>query len=115
MRDFPSAGTIESTRALKDRTGSLAHTCAFGYDNARYALPRPGGPGPRDPREWSAGDPPGVLPGASSDHRTDPTRTSRGSRGLRPEPPSTWRLPAPLRRHLYPGRPPAAPPPHPRP
>src|SRR5260370_16136975 len=100
MRDFTFAGTIKWTRALKDRTGSLAHTCAFGYDSARYALPRPGGPGPRDPREWSAGDPPGVLPGASSDHRTDPGRASRGPRGLRPEPPSIWGLADPLRRHL---------------
>jgi hypothetical protein len=78
----------------------LAHVGLFGYDSARHALPRPGGQGPRDPREGSAGEPSGVLPGASREHRTDPTRTSRAPRGLRPEPPSIWGLPDPVRRHL---------------
>src|SRR6266478_980990 len=48
------------TRVLYARGGEtkpyLAHVGLFGYDSARHALPRPGGQGPRDPREGSAGD-----------------------------------------------------------
>jgi hypothetical protein len=38
--------------------GSLAHTGAFGYDSARYALPRAGG----QVREILGNGPPGTLP-----------------------------------------------------
>ena len=85
---------------IEERGGPLARAVLFGYDSARHALPRPGGSGPRDPRESPAGDPSGVLPGASGGHGTDPTRPSRGPRGLRPESPSVRGLPDQLRRHL---------------
>ena len=100
MRGCSGTIALRSAAGRRNPNCKLAHVVLFGYDSARHALPLTGGQGPRDPREWSAGDPSGVLPGASSEHRTDLTRTPRGPRGLRPEPPSIWGVPDPVRRHL---------------
>jgi hypothetical protein len=105
LADAPVAKTVRPIFCLcQGMLGSLARCPAFGYDSARHALPRPGGSGPRDPRESPAGDASGILPGASGRHRTDPARSSRGPCSLRPEPPSGRGLPHQLRRHLWLGR-----------
>jgi hypothetical protein len=81
----------------------LALVMLFGYDSARHALPCPGSSGPRDPRE-SPGDHPDVLSGASSRLRICLRRSSRGSRGLRPETPRARGLSDSVWRHLWFGR-----------
>ena len=82
----------------------LVHGVLFGYDSVRHALPRPGSSGPRDPRESHAGAQPDVLLGASIHRRICPRRSSRGSRGLRPETPRARGLSDSVWRHLRFGR-----------